>query len=419
MVKNTKLCGQPILCQIVKLIPNEIFPSAVAENNSDYYYKSMTTYKQFVFMLYGVITKCDSLNSLCKNLLFLEDKLSYLGITELPATSTLSDANINRASIVFSTVYLKLYSHYKTELQSANTFDLFEDKKQLEKQEIFILDSSTVSLFSELIRGAGRTPISGKKKGGQKLHSKLPLGSQAPDLVHLTEAIINDKDFLGQLNPQKGTIYIFDKGYVNYKKWQEWTDLGVFYVTRLNENAKYEIISGQVNDFIDYADGGIISDQVILLNASKTAHKARLIIFKDPETGKVLKFVSNMFEYAASTIIQLYKYRWSIEVFFKRLKQNFQLDYFFSDSIEGIKSQIWIVLIANLLLTVLHRLTKEVENFRTMVAIIANNMTSYLSIVKMLAAKRLTPDDRNLKIIQLNLFQIRKGGVFENPNKSP
>lgn len=127
-------------------------------------------------MLYGVITKCDSLNSLCKNILFLEDKLSHLGIAELPATATLSDGNINRASIVFSKVYLKLYSHYKEQLKPTNTFNLIDDKQLLAKQEIFIIDSSTVSLFVELIRGAGRTPISGKKKGGQKLHSKLPLG---------------------------------------------------------------------------------------------------------------------------------------------------------------------------------------------------------------------------------------------------
>jgi hypothetical protein len=417
MVKNTKLCGQPMLCQIVNLIPKVIFAEAVQENNSDYYFKTMTTFKQFVFMLYGVITKVDSLNSLCKNLLFLEDKLTYLGIEELPATSTLSYANINRESIVFCTIYLKLYEHFKDKLQVPKVLSLFED--DLKNNDIFLIDSTTVSIFSDLIRGAGRTPISGKKKGGYKIHSQLPMDSQVPNILHLTEANMSDKVFLGQLKPLPGTIYIFDKGYAKYAKWKEWSENGVYFVTRLNDGANYKVISGVVNDYIDYADGGIISDQIIMLSPLKTELKVRLIIFKDPETGKVLKFVSNMITYAASTIIQLYKYRWSIEVFFKRLKQNFQLDYFYSDSTEGMKTQIWIALIANLLLTVLHKQTKETEIFRTMVSIIANNMTSYFSIYKMLETKRLTVADRNIGIIQLNLFEIRKGGVLKMANKSP
>jgi hypothetical protein len=417
MVKNTKLCGQPMLCQIVNLIPKSIFTEAVQENNSDSYFKTMTTFKQFVFMLYGVITKVDSLNSLCKNLLFLEDKLTYLGITELPATSTLSYANINRESIVFSVIYLKLYAHFKKELQGPKFNTLLESK--LKDNDIFILDSSTVSVFADLIRGAGRTPISGKKKGGYKIHSKLPLGSQAPDLVYITESAINDKTFLGQLKPKLGDIYIFDKGYVNYKIWKQWSEDGVYIVTQINDNAKYEVLSGKVNDLFEYADGGIISDQIIMLSPSKTALKARLIVYNDPETGKIHHFLSNMFDYEAFTIIQLYKYRWNIETFFKRLKQNFQLSYFYSDSDQGMQTQIWIALIANLILTVLHRQTKETEIYRTMVSIIANNMTSYFSIYKMLETKRLTLSDRNIGIIQLNLFEIRQGGVLIKSNKSP
>ena len=406
-----------MLCQIVNLIPKTIFTEAVQENNSDSYFKTMTTFKQFVFMLYGVITKVDSLNSLCKNLLFLEDKLTYLGISELPATSTLSYANINRESIVFCAIYLKLYAHFKKELQGPNVNSLLESK--LNDKDIFILDSSTISVFADLVRGAGRTPISGKKKGGYKTHSKLPLDSEVPDLVHITESAVNDKTFLGQLKPKVGDVYIFDKGYVNYVIWKQWSEDGVYFVTQLNDNANYEVLSGKVNDLIDYADGGIISDQTILLSPTKTALTARLVVYCDPETGKIHHFLSNMFDYEATTIIQLYKYRWNIETFFKRLKQNFQLSYFYSDSDEGMKTQIWIALIANLMLTVLHRQTKETEIYRTMVSIIANNMTSYFSIYKMLETKRLTQADRNIGIIQLNLFEIRQGGVLGKSNKSP
>jgi hypothetical protein len=167
------------------------------------------------------------------------------------------------------------------------------------------------------------------------------------DLVHISEAACNDKVFLGQLKVEKGSIYIFDKGYVNYPVWEQWTDQGVFYVTRLNANANFEVINGIINHPVDYANGGVLSDQVIRLNDTLIT---RLIVFKDHASGKVLRFVSNMFDYDLMTIVQLYKYRWNIEVLFKQLKQNFELSYFFSDSSEVIKTQIWIALIAQLIL---------------------------------------------------------------------
>jgi hypothetical protein len=94
------------------------------------------------------------------------------------------------------------------------------------------------------------------------------LSGFVPDFIHLTEAACNDKIFLGQLNPSPGTVYVFDKGYVNYKVWEQWTEQGVFYVTRLNENAQYEVLVGQPNHISEYANGGIISDQRIRLDIS-------------------------------------------------------------------------------------------------------------------------------------------------------
>ena len=151
--------------------------------------------------------------------------------------------------------------------------------------------------------------------------------------------------------------------------------MGVFYVTRLNENASYEVLEGVPNHISEYANGGIISDQKILL---KKGLEARVVVFKDYLSGWTLRFVSNMFDYDALTIIQLYKYRWNIEVLFKQLKQNFELSYFLSDSSEGIKTQIWIVLIAQLIFSLIHRQIKEREAFVTLVNVASNNMASYV-----------------------------------------
>lgn len=416
MGKNTNLTGQPIICQLLSFLPRQIVNGCVAEHESDRYYKTMTTWKQLVFMLYGVITKCHSLNTLCKNLLFLEDKLTYVGIDKLPAVSTLSDANINRSSEVFASIYQQLYQHYEDALNPVQC-SFLED--EIDTSKIAIFDSSTITLFVDIFKGAGRNSLTGKKKGGLKIHSKIPLGGFVPDLVHLTEAACNDKSFLGQLNGERGTIYVFDKGYVNYRKWAEWTEQGVYYVTRLNENADYEVLSGQLNHISDYADGGVISDQIILLNPADGALKARLIVWKDPESGHVLHFVTNMVDYQQATITLLYKYRWNIEVMFKRLKQNFELGYFFSDSIEGIKTQVWVALIANLLFSVIHRQCKEAELFVTIVNLAAINMGSYISLIKLVKSGRLTGIERDLKIIQLDLFALNQGGTFQNLGKSP
>ncbi len=247
----------------------------------------------------------------------------------------------------------------------------------------------------------------------------MPLSGFAPDFIDLTEAASNDKNFLGQLNPAPGTIYVFDKGYVNYKVWKQWTKQGVFYVTRLNDNADYKVLVGQPNHISQYAAGGIISDQIIRLNSDETVLEARLIIYKDPVSGKVLKFISNMFDYQATTVIQLYKYRWSIEVLFKQIKQNFELGYFFSDSSEGIKTQIWVALIANLIFTVIHRQVKECELFVTIVSMASNNLSSYICLIKLLKRRIPQADERNIKIVQLEMFRAKEGGVFEPKGKSP
>jgi len=100
-VQSNKLSGQPVICQLLSFIPKELVKQAAEKFDADRYYKTMTTYNQMVFMLYGVVTKAQSLNSLCKSLLFLDGKLSHLGISQLPASSTLSDANIERDSAVY------------------------------------------------------------------------------------------------------------------------------------------------------------------------------------------------------------------------------------------------------------------------------------------------------------------------------
>lgn len=419
-MQTTKLSGQPIFCQLLSLIPKEIISKSVHEFESDKYYKTLTTYKQLVFMLFGVISKSNSLTSLCKCLLFLENKLIYLGISELPAKSTLSDANINRDSAVFEHLYYALLEHYKSDLTSILMHEDINGEAPCAKLKRF--DSTTIALFSDVFKGAGRLPDHGCKAGGIKAQTLLAFNSLVPEYIALGDAAKNDKDFLGQLSVKKGHCYVFDKGYVNYRAYKKWSDEGVYFVTRLNDNANYTLIREEKGGHFDIITGvGVLSDAIIKLKlkGSKDGLELRMIIYKDPESGKLLKFITNQLDYQPLTIALIYKNRWQIEVFFKQLKQNFQLDYFYSDSPEGIKTQIWIVLIANLIFSVLHKRSKENEQFTTVVSMARQGLCTYVCLITIIKEKKLVQEERNLVIIQQKLFELTRGGVFHNSNKSP
>lgn len=420
MQNSTKLSGQPIICQLLSFIPKELVNQAVEEKQSDRYYKTMTSYKQLVFMLYGIIGKASSLTSLCKNLLFLDGKLSYLGINKLPPKSTLSDANINRKSDVFEHLYYLLLDHYKTDLKRG--FVCLPVNNEVACDKVKRFDATTFSLFSDVFKGAGRTPIAGKKAGGIKAQTILPYDSLTPDFVVLKAASVNDKTFLGQFVPEKGYTYVFDKGYLNYKVYQKWSEAGVYFVTRINDNASYNVIKSLPIDNGGILNNtGIIKDELIgiFVKSSNSTHILRLCTYRDPISGKLLKFLTNQFEYQALSIAQLYKNRWTIETFFKQLKQNFQLSYFYSDSKEGIQSQIWMALIANLIFTVIYQRVKECEQFTTIVGMARANMGSYVSFIAILQTDKLTENERDNQIIQLCIFENTKGGVFENQKISP
>lgn len=416
-VQHTKLSGHPIISQLLSFIPRELVDQASQTFQSDRYYKTMSTWKQLVFMLYGVVSKAQSLNSLCKCLLFLGQKLSYLGINKLPASSTLSDANRKRPNEVFGYIYYLLLAHYRKEI--SDSYLSLPINGEVSPDKVKLFDSSTVTLFTDVFKGAGRNPMNGKKKGGLKVHAVLPLDNMVPEVVWLTPASTNDKDFLGQLKPQRGEIYVFDKGYVNYRVYKKWTECGAFFVTRLNENATYEVVSEIRADIHDFLAGGTILDQLVELKTGSGSLKVRLITYKDPLTGKVFRFLSNLFDFHPHTIVLLYKNRWEIEPFFKKIKQNFELGYFFSDSREGIKTQVWMVLIANLIFSVIHKRIKEAEQFTTLVSMARANLISYVCFQTILKTNSLTEADRNLGIVQLDIFESDQGGVLNIKEKSP
>lgn len=160
-------------------------------------------------------------------------------------------------------------------------------------------------------------------------------------------------------------------------------------------------------------------DQLVELKTDGGPLEARLVTYKDPLTGKMFRFLTNLLDFQSHTVVLLYKNRWEIEPFFKRLKQNFELGYFFSDSREGIKTQVWMVLIANLIFSVIHKRAREAEQFTTLVSMAGANLVSYVCFQTILRTGSLTAAERDLGIVQLDIFGTGQGGVLEKNGKSP
>jgi hypothetical protein len=404
---NIKNSGLPILGQLLSLFPRKIFKETVSEFQTDRYYKKLKTWDHFVFMLYGVLTGSGSLREIISNFVMFNDKLAHCGVFGIPARSTISDANRDRDANFFGAFYLKLYLHFKPILSDSYLPGKINGEVDTKTVEIF--DSTTVSLFNDIFKNTGRMPLNGQKKGGIKAFTKITLAERVPNYICLKSAVTNEKLFLSGLNLAKGTVAVFDKGFQKFSQYREWTENGVFFVTRMNKNCIYKVLNQRSLEH-SIEEGVHIDSDIELTYTDKNKQKqttiVRMVAYIDPETKKKLVFISNMFDLKADTICLLYKNRWTIEPLFKQIKQNFELTYFLSDSENGIKIQIWIALILNLLFTVVHKMIKEAEDFSTLVRVAAKNASSYVSLVGFFENIKdfVREIKRNLGKIQLDLF---------------
>jgi len=416
---NSLKSSRPILGQLLSYIPRELFKNSVDQYKSDKWYSTVKTWDQFVFILYGVLTGSSSIREIIKNFTLLGHKLKHCGVFAVPRRSSISDANANRSSNVFGHFYLSLYNHYKEYL--SDSYLPYKVNGEVDPGKVEIFDSTTVSLFKDVFKGCGRIPLDGRKKGGIKAFSKITLAERVPNFINLKSAATNEKVFLSYLDLSKGTIAVFDKGFQKFSQYDQWSANGIYYVTRMNKNANFKVISQRkIENATEY---GVMMDADIELEytdpqdkSKKLTTNARMVAYLDPQTNKSYVFLSNLFTLKAFTICLLYRNRWTIEPLFRQIKQNFELTYFLSDSEEGIKTQIWIAMVLNLIFTVIHKKIKEAEDFTTMVRIAAKNTASYISLEKFLkiANNELNELLTEIRNVQLELFPERKRADFQN-----
>ena len=359
MGKSTHFIGQPMYNQVIKLLDKSKVLQISRKNGGERYTKRFNGWIHLVVMLYAIIKRFDSLREIITSLLVDTNKLAHIGITFKIGRSTLADANKRRPETIFEAIYRDLYARYRHELIS----DSRSCKHPKWMDKLQIIDSTTITLFSNLLfKGVGRHPKTGKKKGGIKVHTVIHANEGVPSDIKFTSAATNDSFMLKPSHLSKGDILAMDRAYVDYEKFEELSQRGVIYVTKMKKSLKYQINS----DIMYQTPDGLMEVRIQNVTFCKQIkggviyHNARIITYADEKKHKLVSLLTNDVDSDPSEIIAIYRQRWEIELLFKQLKQNFPLKYFYGESANAIKIQIWVTLIANLLLMVMQkRLTRN------------------------------------------------------------
>jgi hypothetical protein len=310
------------------------------------------------------LASAKSLREICQGLAASEGKLRHLGVPEAPARSTLAYANEHRPWELYQTVYGNLL---------ATVQKVAGGKKKLRfKNKLQSLDSSTIDLCAEVYDWAKYK----RTKGAVKLHLLLDHDGYLPVFACITDGKSHDVTVGRQLRFNAGTIVAIDKGYVDYSWWQQITEDKAYFVTRLKKDLKYKIIKeNRVPE-----KGNIRGDHWIELESTQQPDKRlvlRVVTIWDEEKQEELAFLTNHFEFGPTTIASIYKQRWQIELFFKSLKQLLKVKTFVGTSANALKTQIWIALIAMLVLKYLHLKSTYNWSFSNLVTLVRQQLFVY------------------------------------------
>jgi len=385
MSEASLFAGQPVMSQLLSLIPRSLVKELAEKHQADRYCKRFFSHDHLVAMLYTSLSGCESLRELICGMQVNQHRLLHLGLLSTPCRSTLADANTRRPEAFFGELFHRLHR-----LHMGGLPDSYKQNKPL-LERLFILDSTTISLFSDVMRGAGAYRNNGRKKGGAKAHVLVRAWDDAPCFVHLTEGRCSDQVVLDRLLLPKGSIIVLDKGYNNYVQYHRWTQQQVTYVTRMVGSAAYRV--DRQREVSYHQRGlGVLSDQEVELaqhsNTRVKRIKARLVCYRDDATGREFFFLTNDLAHAPATIAALYKRRWQIELLFKRIKQHRPLRCFLGDSPNAIKIQIWCALIADLLIKVVKDraalVTPRQWSFSNLAAIVRQHLGTYVDLMAFL-----------------------------------
>jgi hypothetical protein len=368
--------------QLLQHFPRTEFAALVKKHDAEYAAKGFTCWTQFVSMLFCQLGRADSLREICNGLACCLGRLVHLGIAKAPRRSTLSYANEHRPATLFEELFWTASARFREQQALGGRKHRFRFKNKL-----LSLDSTTISLCLTLFPWAKFR----RAKGGVKAQVLLDYDDYLPAYVLLSEAKRSDVKLAGSFTLNPGSIVALDRGYADYALFGRWTMAGIYFVTRLKDNAAYEVIE---NCAIP-ANRGILADQIIRLTGAQAQTDCpcllRRVAVWDGDNQREIVLLANLLEFGATTIAAIYKERWQIELFFKALKQNLTVKTFVGTSENALRIQIWTARIALLLLKWLQHLSKANWSLSNLASMLRLNLFTYRELTKWLHEPMQTP----------------------------
>lgn len=341
-----------IFRQMLGLFSRLEFQNIVNTYNGDYRVRTVKCWDQFIALLFSQLTGRNSLRETIDTMNSQFKKLYHLGTGPI-CRSTLSDANNTRDYRIYRDLFFKILGRVQ---QYAPKYKLKLDRK------FYILDATTIDLCLKLFPWARFR----KAKGAVKLHTLLDTDGSLPVFVELTDGKVHDSAVAKKMHIPEGSYLAIDRAYHDFEQYNVYNNRNIRFVTRKKTNAKFSILENHKADKSD----GILSDCTIefsvYLTHKRYPHPLRLIRYQDPDTGDKLEFLTNDFELDALTVTQIYKARWEIELFFKTIKQNLKIKRFIGNSVNAVWTQVWVALIAYLLVSYLKFINKVHASVQTL-----------------------------------------------------
>lgn len=360
MVKSVSLFSQ-----VLRQIPRDTFAKLVQKHRAEYQSKGFACWDQLVAMLFGHLAHADSLREICNGLRITLGRLRHLGVFRDPNKSTLSYANKHRPAGLYRELFFALLQRFQQQGALGRRKSKFRFKNPL-----YSLDSTTISLCLSLFPWAEFR----RAKGGVKVHTLLDHDVYMPTFARISHAREHDVKTARRLALPPGSIVAMDRAYVDYELFDAWTRRGIYFVTRMKENAAYRVVKPLPLP----QHRNILADEIIRLTGPK-ARKAcpqplRRVVVWDAENEREIVLLTNHLEFGSTTIAAIYKERWEIELFFKALKQTLKVRTFVGTSENALHIQIWTALIAMLLLKWLHHLSTQGWSFSNLASLLRLNL---------------------------------------------
>ena len=386
--------GKTLFAQVMDFLPWKTFHRIVDRYSGNHRIRTLSCADQFRIMAFAQLTYRESLRDIEVCLAAQAGKLYHMGIAEPVARTTLADANELRDWHIYFEFAQRL-------IVKARALYAGDDFGVELTNTVYALDATTIDLCLSMFPWA---PFR-STKAAVKLHTLLDLRGSIPTFIHISDGKLHDVNVLDLIIIEAGAFYIMDRGYLDFKRLYALDQARGFFVTRAKRNLDARRVYSAPVD----RSTGLISDQTIALNGHYAAKRypahLRRIRFRDPETGKVLAFLTNQFTLPALTICALYKCRWQVELFFKWIKQHLRIKRFYGTSENAVRTQIWIAISVYVLVAIIKKQLKLDSSLHTLLQILSLTLFEKLPLQQVVAETAPVNSDIVLHN-QLNLFEF-------------